>query len=97
MRLEKITVAQNGFIVEDCYGNLHIAKTLFEAAGIAGEIVPDSSYVKYSTGSDSNDLNNVKSQFRQGHKIDAIKTLRNCFTPRLGLLEAKELVEVLCG
>jgi ribosomal protein L7/L12 len=97
MRLEKITVAQNGFIVEDWYGHLHIAKTLLEAAQIVGEAVPNPGSTCYSVGFDSNDLNNVKYHFREGHKIEAIKVLRNCFTPRLGLKEAKDLVEQLCG
>ncbi len=97
MRLEKITVAQNGFIVEDYDGHLHIAKTLLEAAGIVGETVPNPSGTNYTVGFDSNDLNNVRNLARQGQKIEAIKILRNAFTPRLGLREAKELIENLCG
>ena len=97
MRLEKITVAQNGFVVEDTYGNLHIAKTLLEAAGIVGEAVPNPGTTQFSVGFDSNDLNNAKHAFREGRKIDAIKILRDAFTPRLGLREAKDLIETLCG
>ena len=97
MRLDKITVAQNGFILGDSYGHLHIAKTLLEAAGIVGETVPNPSGTNYTAGFDSNDLNNVRNLFRQGQKIEAIKILRNVFTPRLGLREAKELVENLCA
>ena len=97
MKLDSIRVAQNGFVLEDDYGNLHVAKTLLESAQIAGESVPSSGSTQYTTGFDSNDLNNVKHHFRENRKIDAIKLLRDCFTPRLGLREAKDLVETLCG
>lgn len=97
MRLEKITVAQNGFVIEDNYGNLHIAKTLIEAAQIAGEHVPNPGYTSYAAGFDSKDLNSVKYHLREGRKIDAIKLLRNAFTPTISLREAKDLVEQLCG
>lgn len=95
MKLDSIRVAQNGFVLEDNFGNLHIAKTLYELAQIAGENVPDSNVANYATGFDSNDLNNVKNLAREGRKIDAIKLLRDCFVPRLGLREAKELVETM--
>ena len=97
MKLENIKAAQNGFVLKDACGNLYIAKTLLEAAQIAGEIVPDGSSCRYNKGFDSNDLNNVKHYVREGRKIEAIKLLRDCFTPRLGLREAKDLVEQLCG
>jgi ribosomal protein L7/L12 len=41
-------------------------------------------------------LSAARACFRDGKKIEAIKILRDCFTPRLGLREAKELIEVLC-
>lgn len=97
MKLENIRVAQNGFVVEDGYGNLYVAKTLLEAAQIVGEAVQSSMTATYAPGFDSNDLNNVKHYMREGKKIEAIKLLRDCFVPRLGLREAKDLVENLCG
>lgn len=97
MRLEKITIAQNGFVLEDAYGNLHVAKTLAEAAQIAGESIPASGYTNYSVGFSAEDLSTVKRYMRDGQKINAIKLLRDCFAPRLGLREAKELAEILCA
>lgn len=97
MKLENIKAANNGFILEDVYGTLYIAKTLLEAAQIAGEAVPDAGSCVYTNGFDSNDLNNVKNHAREGQKINAIKLLRDCFTPRLGLREAKDIVETLCS
>ena len=97
MKLENIRMAQNGFVIEDSYGNLYVAKTLFEAAGLVGEIVPTSTTSTYAPGFDSNDLNNVKHYMREGRKIEAIKLLRDMFTARLGLRESKDLVEILCG
>lgn len=97
MKLESIRIAQNGFVIEDAYGNLHIAKTLLEAAQIVGEAVGSNDTATYSLNHDCNDLNNVKHYARQGQKIEAIKILRNCFTARLGLKEAKDIVEILCG
>lgn len=97
MQIESFIVAKNGFVIEDSYGNFHIAKTLLEAAQIVGEITTNVGSTSYVSGFDSNDLNNVKYHMREGRKIEAIKLLRNCFTPRLGLREAKDLVEQLCG
>lgn len=96
MKLENIRIAQNGFVIEDAYGNLHIAKTLLEAAQIVGEAVPSSTTATYARGFDSNDINNVKHYMREGRKIEAIKLLRDMFTARLGLRESKDLVEILC-
>jgi len=97
MRLENIKVAQNGFVIEDAYGNLHIAHTLLEAARLAGEAVPDSGRTEYDTNRCAADLDNVKCLVQEGNKIGAIKLLRDCFTPRLALREAKDLVERLCS
>jgi ribosomal protein L7/L12 len=97
MQIEEIKVAQNGFVLEDDRGNLHVAKTLFEAAQIVGEAVPSPTTATYARGFDSNDLNNVKHYMREGKKIEAIKLLRDLFTARLGLREAKDLIEILCG
>lgn len=97
MHLEKITIAQNGFIIKDTYGNLYVAKTLLEAAGIAGESVPNLGYTNYNVGMSAANLQKVRENFHRGNKVEAIKTIRDCFVPRLGLREAKELVENLCG
>lgn len=97
MNVENIRVAQNGFVLEDTFGNLHIAKTLLEAAQLAGESVPSTTTSVYAPGFDSNDLNNVKHYMRDGRKIDAIKLLRDMFTARLGLREARDIVEILCS
>jgi len=96
MKLDNIRVAQNGFVLEDAYGNLHIAKTLVEAAQIAGETAPPEDKVVYAGGHDAGDLAKAKARACEGYKIDAIKILRNAFTPPLGLREAKELLEVIC-
>ena len=97
MKLDNIRVAQNGFVLEDSYGNVHIAKTLLEAAQVAGETVPSDGITGYDVGRDAGDLIKAKERALEGYKIDAIKHLRNTFTPRLGLREAKELLEILCG
>lgn len=97
MHLGNIKAANNGFILEDVYGHLYVAKTLFEAAQIAGESVPSTASSTYAKGFDSNDLNNVKHYVREGRKIEAIKLLRDMFTTRLGLREAKDIVEILCS
>lgn len=97
MHLENIKIAMNGFILEDVYGNLHIAQTLLEAARMAGEAVPGSGYTNYNPGRGPSDLRQVRSLALEGQKISAIKILRDAFNPRLGLKEAKELVEVLCN
>ena len=39
----------------------------------------------------------VKALIAQGRKIEAIKLLRDIFTTRLGLREAKDIVEILCS
>jgi ribosomal protein L7/L12 len=99
MHIEKIHVAQNGFVLEDSFGRMHIAPTLHDAADVAGEFPRPSvnTFVQYVPGFGANDLKSVNRYFRAGRKIDAIKLLRDCFTPRLGLREAKNLVEQLCG
>lgn len=97
MNVKNIRVAQNGFVLEDTFGNLLIAKTLLEAAQLAGESVQSTTYSVYAPGFDSNDLNNVKHYMRDGRKIDAIKLLRDMFSTRLGLREAKDIVEILCS
>lgn len=97
MKLEQLDVAQNGFVAHDSNGNMYVAKSITELAGIVGEGVTIHSGTGYAAGFGSNDLGNVKYHFRAGRKIEAIKLIRDCFTPRLGLREAKDLVEQLCG
>lgn len=96
MRLENIRIAVNGFVLEDQFGRTHIAKTLLEAAQIAGEIVPSYLGCYYAPGMTPGDLSVAKACFREGKKSEAIKILCNCFVPRLGLREAKDLIEILC-
>lgn len=98
MKLEGIGVAENGFILHDSFGKTHVAKTLTEAAMIAGEVtVQPSARTLYSPGFNQTDLRDVRTLYKQGDKIAAIKMLRDCFSPNLGLKEAKELVEQLVG
>jgi ribosomal protein L7/L12 len=97
MKLDSITVATNGFVLYGARGDVHVAKTLSEAAQLAGEQGSFSGNTLYTVGYGCNDLNNVKAFFKAGQKIEALKLLRDCFSPRLGLREAKELIENLCG
>ena len=98
MKLEGIGVAENGFILHDSFGKTHVANTLAEAAIIAGEgPVQPSARTLYSPGFSQTDLREVKVLYKHGDKIAAIKMLRDCFSPRLNLREAKDLVEQLCG
>lgn len=65
---------------------------------IAGEgTVQSSARTLYSHGFNQTDLRDVRTLYKQGDKIAAIKMLRDCFSPSLGLKEAKELVEQLVG
>ncbi len=97
MYLENIKIARNGFVLEDSYGNLHIASTLLDAARVAGESVPGGGQTTYESNKGFQNLNEVRKLFHDGRKIDSIKLLLDCFTPRLGLREAKDLVEQLCA
>lgn len=102
MRLEKITVAQNGFVLETHYGESYVAKTLVEAAELCGESIPVReplpdvlSRTEYASGHDGYSLNTVKVLAAAGQKIDAIKLLRDMYKPALGLRVAKELIEAM--
>ena len=106
MKFQSIRAANNGFVLESTYGDTYIAKTLIEAAQLAGEIpptdstavyAPTDSTVVYAPNMGANQLTEAKSLAQQGYKIDAIKKLRDCFVPRLGLREAKDLIERLCA
>jgi ribosomal protein L7/L12 len=93
----EIRTVSNGFVINH-NGQESIAKTLLEAAEIMGEYTPASKqYTRYRYDKTKYDLSQVVMSANRGHKIDAIKMLRDCFEPRLGLLEAKEIVEVLIG
>ena len=93
----EIRTVSNGFIINR-NGQESIAKTLLEAAEIVGEYTPPTrQYTRYREDKTKYDLSQVVAAANRGHKIDAIKALRNCFEPPLGLLEAKEIVEVLLG
>ncbi len=92
-----IRMVRNGYILTDWNGDEHIALTLVEAARIVGEILPDNTTVKYASGENRSALEKARVSFHAGQKIEAIKYVRNAFTPRLGLLEAKDLVEAFMG
>ena len=95
MRIEEIKVAQNGFVLEDDRGNVHVAKSLAEAAQIAGETSPQSPSCTYAPGYHAGFFRKARTHALQGQKIEAIKVLRDMFSHRIGLKEAKEMVEVL--
>lgn len=99
-----ITRANNGWIATSRRdGPSYIATSLHELATLVegpAPVKPQESvtvYSPYNDGFNANDLCMVKTLAQEGAKIAAIKHLRNCFTARLNLKEAKELVEVLCG
>jgi hypothetical protein len=93
MRYESIRAAGNGYILSDNLGNEMVAKTLVEAAQIAGEQVNSTSATLYDKERGLGDLHMVRDYMQQHQKINAIKFLRDCFSPRLGLREAKDIVE----
>ena len=90
--MSEIRSVSNGYIVT-YNGEEYIASTLAQAAAIIGEPFPAFSSTIYAEGCSAVNLHNVRSFARQGEKINAIKELRNCFTPRLGLREAKEILD----
>lgn len=99
-----ITRAENGWVANSQWdGPTYIATSLHELATLVegpAPVKPQESatvYSSYADGFTVQDLYHVKTLAQAGRKIDAIKHLRNCFTARLNLKEAKDLVEVLCG
>ena len=99
-----ITRAENGWVANSQWdGPSYIATSLHELATLVegpAPVKPQESatvYSSYADGYTVQDLYHVKTLAQAGRKIDAIKHLRNCFTARLNLREAKELVEVLGG
>jgi len=95
MRIEEITVAQNGFVLVDDHGKAYITKTLTEAAQLVGELPSMQVGVVYAPGYNADRLRDARREAQIGNRIAAIKILRDAFSQRLGLKEAKELVEVL--
>jgi ribosomal protein L7/L12 len=98
MQIANIRIAKNGFVLEDNLGEMHIARTLTELATLVGEALPYApvnTYTCYSHGYGAGHLATAVKLYRKGDKIGAIKLLRDSFTPRLGLKEAKELIEEL--
>jgi ribosomal protein L7/L12 len=93
MIYESIRGATNGYILTDKIGNETIAKSLFEAAQLSGEpiVLPGSTI--YAQHGGSGDLEYIKKLAAARDKIAAIKALRDIFSPRLGLREAKDIVE----
>lgn len=85
-----IRQVNNGYIVE-YNGNTFIAKSLLEAASLAGEDVPTKT-VYHSTCS-AETLKDAKERFYHGDRIGAVKTVRNAFNPPLGLREAVNIVD----
>lgn len=91
----EIRTVSNGYILEDAYGNTLVARSLMEAAQINGEAPVISNTVHYYTGKGAHTLENIRNLSRDGQKIEAIKELRDLFSHRLGLKEAKEMIEIL--
>jgi hypothetical protein len=99
-----ITRANNGWVANSHWdGPSYVATSLHELATLVegpAPVKPQESatvYSSYAEGFTVQDLYHIKTLAQAGRKIDAIKHLRNCFTARLNLREAKELVEVFCG
>lgn len=92
-----ITVATNGYLVEDDNGNLFIAHTLQEAGRLIGEAFehPANMRTLYAQGSNGNSLIDVHRLAMEGKRIQAVKALRACFKPSLGLREAVDLVDAM--
>lgn len=100
----KITQAENGFVVTKDNGDLFVYKTLREAADdLEGRVenfwpTPAPATIVnavYAPGYYVRNLEIVRRAAMEGRKIDAIKELRSCFVPKLGLKEAKEIIEQL--
>ena len=89
-----IQQANNGFVVTHTSGEMYVYKTLQEMAdAIEGSRYNSVTTAVYAPGADVHALIRAASLAATGYKIDAIKELRNAFEPRLGLKEAKDLVE----
>lgn len=87
-----IRVVNNGFVLE-MRGGEYVAKTLLEAAIVAGEHIPASGYSTYSRTGSKEALRKALNDTEYS-KIHAIREIRDMFEPRLGLREAKDLVDL---
>lgn len=70
-----------------------MAKALFESETNTG---PSSAKTTYASEVTKKSLWDARGDWKRGDKISAIKTLRQVYEPKLGLKEAKELLENLC-
>ena len=93
----KITVATNGYLVEDDNGNLFIAHTLQEAGRLIGEaiIFPQNVRTVYTEEGSGNALIDVHRLAVGGARVRAVKALQACFHPKLGLREAADIVNAM--
>jgi ribosomal protein L7/L12 len=93
----KIRQVSNGYIVTDSSGNEQVALTLIDAARLIGETIPAPGATTYAPGYGSYNIESVNTHAQRGETIAAIRELRDCFAPRLGLREAKDIVDCLRG
>ena len=92
----KIKQAENGFAQTTDDGRVFVYKTLTElAAAIEGPSTLNYNGTVYSPGHDLHSLREFHRLMEQNRKIDAIKLVRDIYTPRMGLKEAKELAEFI--
>lgn len=100
-----IETVENGYIFTqgDTWGNNRrfVATTLTELAKVAE---PDTfprdasnTAISYKADYGKSSVEAARWEVRNGNKITAIKILRECYNYRLGLREAKDLVEVMAG
>ena len=97
----KITKAKNGLILEIA-GETYVLRSLSDLLSINFD-----SYMAHECGTtaksvygehrNANSLLEVRGLVVSGNKMDAIRLLRDVYTVRLGLKEAKELVELIGG
>jgi ribosomal protein L7/L12 len=90
----KIEQVDNGFIIRQ-RGQTTVCQSLSAACLLVGEQPPYLTYTTYADKAQRLDYARVREMLRERHKIDAIKHVRDVFHPRLGLREAKDLVEAL--
>jgi len=89
-----IQQANNGFVVTHTSGEMYVYKTLQEMAdAIEGSRYNPVTSTVYAPCADTHSVIRAASLAATGQKIAAIKELRNAFVPRLGLKEAKDIVE----
>ena len=97
-----IKKAKNGFVVYESAGDMSIYPSLHDMAdaieGPAGGVQSGLHYgnTVYAPDATALNLTRLRGWAAVGRKIDAIKELRNTFEPKLGLKEAKDIIEILC-